>query len=33
MLDDPKKTAQLMTQLKAAVPFKVELTPWLIKHL
>src|SRR5258705_10258540 len=33
MLDDPKKTAQLMTELKAAVPFKVELTPWLINHL
>ena len=33
MLDDPKKTAQLMTELKAAVPFKVELTPWLIKQL
>jgi hypothetical protein len=33
MLDDPKKTAQLMTELKAALPFKVELTPWLIKHL
>jgi hypothetical protein len=33
MLDDPKKTDQLMTELKAAVPFKVKLTPWLIKHL
>jgi hypothetical protein len=33
MLDHPKKTAQLMTELKAAVPFKVELTPWLIKQL
>jgi hypothetical protein len=32
MLDDPKKTAQLMTELKAAVPFKVELTPWLINQ-
>jgi hypothetical protein len=33
MLDDPKKTTRLLTELKAAVPFKVELTPWLIKHL
>lgn len=33
MLDDPKKAARLMTELKAAVPFKVELTPGLVKHL
>jgi len=33
MLDNPKKTAQLMTELKAALPFNVELTPWLIKRL
>jgi hypothetical protein len=33
MLDNPEKTAQLLAELKAAVPFKVELTPLLIKHL
>jgi hypothetical protein len=33
MLDDRGKTAQLLAALKAAVPFKVELTPQLIKHL
>ena len=33
MLDDPKKTAQLIAELKAAMPFKVNLTPWLISHL
>jgi hypothetical protein len=33
MLDNPKKTAQLLAELKAAVPFKIELTPQLIKHL
>jgi hypothetical protein len=33
VLDDPKKTNQLIVELKAAVPFKVALTPWLIAHL
>jgi hypothetical protein len=33
MLDDPKKTDRLMAELRAAVPFEVELTPWLIQHL
>jgi len=33
VLDDPKKTALLIAELKAAVPFKVELTPWLVSHL
>jgi hypothetical protein len=33
MLDNPEKTAQLLAELKGAVPFKVELTPQLIKHL
>jgi hypothetical protein len=29
----PEENRSLMTELKAAVPFKVELTPWLINHL
>jgi hypothetical protein len=33
MLDDPRKTSWLMAEMKAAVPFKVALTPWLIQHL
>jgi hypothetical protein len=33
MLDDRKKTAQLITAMKAAVPFKVALTPEVILHL
>ena len=33
MLDHPKKTAQLLGALKAAVPFEVELTSSLIEHL
>ena len=33
MLDDPEKTRQLVTALKAALPFEVELTPSLVKHL
>jgi hypothetical protein len=33
MLDDPKKTDRLMAELKAAVPFNVALTPWVVQHL
>ena len=33
MLDDPKKTDQLIAELKAAVPFMVELTPEVVLHL
>lgn len=33
MLDNPQKTAELIAKLKAAVPFRVELTPWLMAHL
>ncbi len=33
MLDKPEKTYQLLAALKAAVPFEVELTPWVIAHL
>jgi hypothetical protein len=33
MLDHPEKTTKLLTALKAAVPFDVELSPSLIKHL
>jgi len=33
VLDDPTKTPLLIAALKAAVPFKVELAPWLINHL
>ncbi len=33
MLDNPEKTARLVTALKAAVPFEVELAPMLIEHL
>ncbi|MGH6675595.1 MAG: hypothetical protein ACRECE_05130, partial [Xanthobacteraceae bacterium] len=30
--DDPEKTDHLMAELKVAVPFRVEFTPWLIEH-
>jgi hypothetical protein len=33
MLDHPEKTARLLAELRAAAPFKVELTPHLIAHL
>ena len=33
MLDNPKKTEPLLAALKENVPFEVELTPALIKHL
>ncbi len=33
MLDKPEKTRQLVTALKAAVPFEVELTPDVVAHL
>jgi hypothetical protein len=33
MLDDPRKTARLLDELKAAVPFNVVLRPWLVQHL
>ena len=33
MLDNPKKTGPLLTALKAAVPFEVELMPELVKRL
>ncbi len=33
MLDQPEKTLELITALKAATPFEVELTPPLIAHL
>jgi hypothetical protein len=33
MLDHPEKTAPLLADLKAAVPFKVALTPQLAAHL
>jgi hypothetical protein len=33
MLDDPEKTSRLLAELKAAVPFGVELTPLLVRHL
>ena len=33
MIDNPEKTARLLAALKEAVPFKVELTERLIKHL
>jgi hypothetical protein len=33
MLDHPEKTARLLAELKAAVPFKVALTPQLVAHL
>jgi hypothetical protein len=32
-IDTPEKTARLLAALKEAVPFKVELTERLIKHL
>ena len=33
MLDDPQKTARLLAELKAAVPFNVAMTPWIVQHL
>jgi hypothetical protein len=33
MLDNPEKTARLMAELKAALPFEVELSPSVMKHL
>jgi hypothetical protein len=33
MLDNPEKTARLLATLKAAVPFEIDLTERLIKHL
>jgi hypothetical protein len=33
MLDDPERTQQLLTTLKASLPFEVDLTPSLAQHL
>jgi len=33
MIDSPAKTARLLTALKAAVPFTVELVPSLVTYL
>jgi hypothetical protein len=33
MLDNPEKTAKLLAALKAVVPFEVELTDQIVKHL
>jgi hypothetical protein len=33
MLDHPEKTARLLAELKAAVPFEVELVPSLVYYL
>jgi hypothetical protein len=33
MIDNPEKTTRLLAALKAAVPFKVELVPSLVKYL
>ena len=33
MLDHPTKTAQLLADLKAVVPFEVELIPQLVRRL
>ena len=33
MLDDPEKTPRLLAALKAAVPFQVELAPFVVKQL
>jgi hypothetical protein len=33
MLDNPEKTRELVTALKAALPFEVELTPEVIESL
>src|SRR6266852_9686537 len=33
MLDNPEKTARLLTALKAAVLFEVEVLPSVVKHL
>jgi hypothetical protein len=33
MLDNPEKATRLLTALKAAGPFEVEVLPSVIKHL
>src|SRR5580658_9557609 len=33
LLDNPEKTTKLLPALKAAAPFEVELTEWLVKEL
>jgi hypothetical protein len=33
MLDNPEKTPRLLAALKAAVPFEIELTERVVKHL
>jgi hypothetical protein len=33
MLDNPEKTTKLLAAFKGAVPFEVELTDQLVKHL
>ena len=33
MLDNPDKTTRLLTALKAAAPFEVEVLPSVVKHL
>src|ERR1700732_1882156 len=33
MLDNPEKTTRLLTALKAAAPFEVEVLPSVVKHL
>src|SRR5260370_30693383 len=33
MVDKPDTTASVLVELKAAVPFEVELTPEVVKHL
>jgi len=33
MLDNPEKTSELIAELKAALPFEVELTPEVIESL
>jgi hypothetical protein len=33
MLDNPEKTTKLLTAMKAALPFEVELTPDVIAYL
>jgi hypothetical protein len=33
MLDDPEKTDQLLTRMRAHLPFEVRLLPELVRHL
>jgi hypothetical protein len=33
MIDNPEKTSQLLSALKEAVPFKIELVPALVNYL